>query len=218
MVANQKMALYAGEIYRLQEYHEHVPLSRLAEHMGVSLQAASSMIVRLSKAAIVQRQPYKGVRLTVSGEHTALLSVRRHRLIEAYLVRVMGFGWDEVHDLTDQLQVGIGQELEDRMFEMAGRPERCPHGEPIPSRDGVMQPLNDVSFTQLDLDSPACITRVRTSEPEKLRYFADLGLRPGVTVSIISRSPFNGPLKISAGSKQHILGHDLASHLWVDPI
>jgi len=116
------------------------------------------------------------------------------------------------------LQVGINQTLEDRMFEMAGKPTRCPHGEPIPSRDGIMPRLNDMSLVTLKTSSKARISRVRASDPEKLRYFADLGLKPEQPITLISTSPFNGPLRISAGAREHVLGHDLAALLWVDLI
>ncbi len=217
-MASSRMELYAAEIYRLQEHHEFVPLSALAHHMDVSLQAASGTIARLDKQGLITHQPYKGIRLTPKGEHIGLLAIRRHRIIEVYLVRVMGFGWDEVHDLTDDLHNGVNQALEDRMFEMANRPTRCPHGEPIPTREGVMPPIQDRSLIDLEAETVARISRVRANEPDKLRYFAELGLKPGAEITMVKHSPFNGPVRIRAGSKEHILGYDLAANLWVEAV
>jgi len=215
-LASSKMELYAAEVFRLQEYHQYVPLSALAQHMDVSLQAASGMIARMQQAGIVAHVPYKGVRLTPDGERASLLAIRRHRIIEIYLVRVMGFGWDEVHHLTDDLHGGVNQALEDRMFEMAGKPTRCPHGEPIPDSKGRMPMVADTSLVNLEANTLSRISRVRANEPEKLRYFAELGLRPGAVIQVVSRSPFNGPVRIRAGDIDHILGHDLAAKLWVE--
>ena len=211
------MQRYAAEIHRLQQDHPHVPLSMLAEHVDVSLQAASRMIRRLKEAGLVVHKPYRGVRLTPEGERIALPSIRRHRLIEVFLVRVMRFGWEEIHDLADVLEAGIDQVLEDRIDELAGRPTHCPHGDPIPTRDGVMPPLNDVSLVTVEPGVAGRISRARTHDPDKLRYLADLGLVPGVDFWLQTRGPFNGPLRIRVGTQEHVLGHDLAATLWVEP-
>lgn len=211
------MQRYAAEIYRLQEDHPYVPLSALAEHADVSLQAASRMIRRLKQAGLVEHEPYAGVRLTPQGERVALPAIRRHRLIEVFLVDAMGFGWEEIHALADVFEAGINQTLEDRLDELTNHPTRCPHGDPIPSRDGVMPALNDVSLLTLEPGMAGRISRVRTHDPDKLRYLAELGLMPGVEFRLESRAPFNGPLRIRAGDQEHILGHELAAALWVEP-
>ena len=210
------MQRYAAEIYRLQQDHPHVKLSMLTEHVDASPQAVSRMIRRLKQAGLVVHEPYRGVRLTPAGERAALPVIRRHRLIEVFLVDVMRFGWEEVHELADVLEAGIDQVLEDRIDELTGHPTRCPHGDPIPTRDGVMPPLNDVSLVTLEPGVVGRISRVRTHDPEKLRYLAELGLVPGVEFRLESRAPFNGPLRLRAGNREHVLGHELAATLWVE--
>ncbi|MFQ5859406.1 MAG: metal-dependent transcriptional regulator [Anaerolineae bacterium] len=211
------MQRYAAEIHRLQQDHPYVPLSMLAEQVDVSLQAASRMIRRLKEAGLVVHEPYRGVRLTPEGERIALPSIRRHRLIEVFLVRVMRFDWEEIHDLADVLESGIDQVLEDRIDELTGRPAHCPHGDPIPTRDGVMPPVTDVSLVTLDPGVAGRISRVRTHDPDKLRYLAELELVPGVDFRLESRAPFNGPLRIRIGNEEHVIGHELAATLWVEP-
>ena len=190
----------------------------LAEQVDASLQATSRMIRRLKEAGLVVHEPYHGVRLTPTGERVALPAIRRHRLVEVFLVQVMRFGWDEVHDLADVLASGVNQLIEDRMDELTGHPTRCPHGEPIPSRDGVMPPLNDARLTSFEPVCEVRISRVRTHDPEKLRYFAQLGLTPGTALQLVGRAPFNGPLRIRVAGQEHVLGHELAMLLWVEPV
>lgn len=210
-----KMGLYAAEIYRLQEDHSDVPLSAIADQVDVSLQAASRMINRLVEKGILTRKPYQGVRLTPQGETMAMPVIRRHRLIEVFLVQVMGFGWDEVHGLADHFEQGINEILEDRAFELAGRPERCPHGEPIPSKDGVMPHIEDVPLTMLEPGSQATISRIKAHEPEKLRYFARLNMRPGTPMRLVDQAPFNGPMRIAIEKHEHVIGYDLAQEVRV---
>ncbi len=214
---SQAMQRYAAEIYRLQADHPYVTLSLLAEQTETSLQAASRMIRRLKDAGLVVHEPYRGVQLTPAGERVALPAIRRHRLVEVFLVQVMRFGWDEAHELADRLTPGIDQVLEDRIDELTGHPTRCPHGEPIPSREGVMPVLNDVNLLTLQSGAVGRISRVRTHDPDKLRYLAELGLLPGVGLRLFNRAPFNGPLRIGVGTQEHVLGHELAAVLWVEP-
>lgn len=213
------MQRYVAEIYRLQQEcdeDEYVGVSSLAEHVDASLQAVSRMIRRLKEAGLVIHEPYQGVRLTPAGEREALPAIKRHRLIEVFLVDVMQFGWEETHDLADIFERGIDDVLESRIDELTDYPDRCPHGDPIP-RDGVMPQLNDTSIVTLDPGTHGTISRVRTHDPEKLRYLAELGIVPGVEFHLKSRAPFNGPLRIRVGRHEHILGHELAQTVWVDP-
>lgn len=212
------MKRYAAEIYRLQQDLPQVGLSDLAETAAASLQATSRMVARMKERGYLEHEPYRGVRLTKEGERLAMPALRRHRLVEVFLVRVMKFGWDEAHDLSDKFELGINDLLEDRLDEIAGHPTRCPHGEPIPSKDGVMPEVHDVSLAQLQPVTDCRISRVRTHEPEKLRYFAELGLVPQVEFELRFRAPFNGPFRIHMGETDQVLGYDLAAALYVEPL
>ncbi|MDX1437855.1 MAG: metal-dependent transcriptional regulator, partial [Anaerolineales bacterium] len=141
--ATPAMQRYAAEIYRLQEHHEFVPLAEVAEHVENSIQAVSRMVKRLREEGFVAQKMYQGVRLTPTGERIAMPAIRRHRLAEVFLVKMMGYDWADAHDLTEILVNGVNDDLEDRMDELSGFPTRCPHGEPIPSREGVMPEVND---------------------------------------------------------------------------
>lgn len=211
------MRRYAAEIYRLQEEHAYVGLSDLSEHINASLQAISRMIGRLKEGGFVEHEPYRGVRLTPEGEKIALPALRRHRLGEVFLVRVMGFGWDEVHDISDQFELGIDQRLEDRMAELAGNPTRCPHGEPIPDRKGVMPVVEDASLVELPVGKNYVISRVRVNDPEKLHYLGEMKLYPGARFQLLSLAPFQGPVRIRMDRQEIVLSYALAAALWVEP-
>lgn len=213
---SQAMQRYIAEIYRLQQDNAYVALSALAEQADVSLQAVSRMIRRLKKVGLVVHEPYQGVWLTPEGARTALPWIRRYRLIEVFLVQVMRFRWDEIHELTGVVERGVNQVLEDRMDELAGHPTRCPHGAPIPTRDGVMPAPNDVQLVALEPGIKGRISRVRTRDPDKLRYLAQVGLVPGVALRFQARGPFRGPLRVRVGGQEHVLGRELAATLWVE--
>jgi DtxR family Mn-dependent transcriptional regulator len=210
------MRKYAAGIFRLQEDRPYVTLSELADNVDSSLQAVSRMIGRLKESGFLEHEPYRGVRLTGSGVQIALPALRRHRLAEVFLVKIMGFGWHEVHDYSDRFELGIDQKLEDRIFELAGRPERCPHGEPIPSKDGVMPEVNDASLVEKPTGQDYLVSRVRIHDEEKLRYMGELGLYPGTRFTLISFSPFNGPVRIKINHVEVVLSYELASRLFVE--
>lgn len=216
MSISPAMQRYAAEIYRLQQDHEQVPLSLLSSHVESSAQAISAMVKRLQNLGYLVHEPYRGVRLTETGEKIAMPSLRRHRLTEVFLVRVMKYDWATAHGLSDVFEKGVNDELEDRMDELAGHPTRCPHGEPIPSKEGVMPVVNDVPLIHVLSGSDCVISRVRTHDMEKLSYIGDLGLVPGKSFHLLSCAPFKGPLRLQMKPHDHLIGYELASSLWVE--
>jgi DtxR family Mn-dependent transcriptional regulator len=212
---SETMRDYLGEIYRLGHGNAWVSTTALAEVLDVSGPASVRMARRLHEAGLVDHLPYKGIQLTPYGKKVALLNIRRHRLVERFLVDVLMFGWDEVHDKADRLQRGVNQVIEDRMDELMGHPTSCPHGDPIPSQAGVMPALNDKPLTVIPPGRQGTITRVKTREPEKLQYLAEIGLVPGASFELVNRAPFNGPLRLKVGRNEQVIGNELAAALWV---
>ena len=215
METSAAMREYLAEIYRLQEDAPTVNTTTLAERLNVSAPAVPRMLKRLKSAGFVKHVPYQGVELTDLGRAEALRELRRHRVLEVFLVNVMGFTWDEAHAHADDLGRGINDAITERMAAMTAHPERCPHGEPIPSADGKLPPINDVRLVNLSVGHRGAISRVRTHEPERLRYFASLGLTPGVAFEIVGRAPFNGPVCLRLGREEVVLGIELANDVWV---
>jgi DtxR family transcriptional regulator, Mn-dependent transcriptional regulator len=212
---------YLAEAYRLLHYQPdkaYITTSALAERMKVSAPAVAAIVERLKKAGYVEHEPYKGMRLTSKGEYEALMNIRRHRLAEVFLVKVMGFGWHEVHDEADSIGAVITERVAARMEVMAGYPKRCPHGEPIPTADGHMphiedQPLAEIEATQTKRDLE--VSRVNSHNPEVLQYLASLNLVPGQAISLLSKAPFNGPLRLQINKSEQVIGYELARHIRV---
>jgi DtxR family Mn-dependent transcriptional regulator len=216
MSISPAMRRYAAEIYRLQQDNEQVSLSLLSSHVDASAQAISTMVKRLNKSGYLIHEPYRGVKLTKEGERIAMPSLRRHRLTEVFLVKVMKYDWASAHELSDVFERGVNDELEDRMFELAGQPTRCPHGEPIPSKDGVMPVVKDLPLVEVPSGSDCVVSRVRTHDMEKLRYIAEVGLTPGTPFHLLSCAPFKGPLRLEMKPHDHIIGYELSQSIWVE--
>lgn len=209
------MREYLAEIYRLQEDTPTVSTTSLAERLNVSAPAIPRMLRRLADAGYVKHVPYQGVELTESGRMLALNEIRRHRILEVFLVNIMKFPWDEAHEHADILGVGLNDALTQRMAEMTSYPIRCPHGEPIPTEEGILPPINDLCITGRASGFKGTVSRVRTHDPERLRYFTTLGLMPGVKFEILGRAPFNGPMRLRIGREEIVIGAELAQSLWV---
>lgn len=206
---------YLAEIFRLQEDSPTVSTTSLAERLNVSPPAIPRMLKRLQNAGYVKHVPYQGVELTAHGRQEALHEIRRHRILESFLVNVMGFEWDEVHEYAEGLSAGLNDKLTNRMDEMAGFPLRCPHGEPIPNQEGQLPAIDDVCIVNLGVGHNGRVSRVRTHEPEKLQYLASLNLKPGVEFEVVGRAPFNGPMRLKLGREEVIIGYELMKLLWV---
>lgn len=213
MAISQAMQEYLAETYRLAHYQQDDPFvstSALARVLGVSAPAVTRMVQRLKEAGYLQHEPYQGIRLTPEGEHQALLNIRRHRLVERFLVDVMGLGWHEVHEAADDLGAVVTERLVARMEQMAGFPRRCPHGEPIPSADGIMPQVVDHPLTEAEVGRDYVVSRANSHDEDKLKYLDSLGIKPGVAVHLLERAPFEGPLKLRVGADTHFVGYAIA--------
>lgn len=218
MSASTAMKEYLAEAYRIAYYQPddpYVSTSALAEVLGVTAPAVTRMVQRLKEADYLDHEPYQGIKLTDLGEKEALAFIRSHRLVERFLVDVMGFGWHEVHDSADELGAVVSHNLVDRMEVMTDYPRRCPHGEPIPTAAGFMPRVIDYPMTEADTGASYVVSRVNTHDDEKLRYFDTLGIKPGASFELVARAPFNGPLQVKLNGEALHIGHELAGVLRV---
>lgn len=217
-MSTDTMREYLAETYRIAYYQQgdaYVSTSALAEVMHVSAPAVTRMVQRLRDNGYLEHEPYRGVILTPEGEREALRTIRKHRIVERFLVDVMKFGWHEVHDYADDFGVGVSDALAEKMNEMAGFPRRCPHGEPIPRADGTMPRVVDEPLHDVATGHEYVVSRANTHDSEMLRYLDSLGLRPGTTLRLIDRAPFNGPLRVRVGESEHFIGHEMSRVLRV---
>jgi DtxR family Mn-dependent transcriptional regulator len=174
------------------------------------------MVGRMKEMVYLKHEPYRGVRLTPAGERIAMPALRRHRLTEVFLVKIMKYDWASAHELSDVFERGINDEIENRIDELSGHPTRCPHGEPIPNKDGIMPVVTDTPLVEVPSGSDCVVSRVRTHDMDKLRYIAQLGLVPGTSFHLLSCAPFKGPLRLQIMPHDHIIGHELAASIWVE--
>ncbi|MDI3340827.1 MAG: metal-dependent transcriptional regulator [Sphaerobacter sp.] len=206
---------YLKTIYILQSESEVVTTQQIAERLNVQSPSVTNMVKRLAELNLVEHTPYRGVVLTPSGEKAALEVLRHHRLLELYLAEALGYSWDEVHEEADRLEHSISEEFEARIDRALGYPTTDPHGHPIPSADGTIEQPPDLRLGELEVGEVAIVNRVSDRDPEKLRYLGSLGLYPTVHVEVLERFPFDGPIRISLGGTEHILGRELAQAVHV---
>lgn len=193
-------------LYHLGATVRPVGPAEAAARLGASAPTAASAFERLATAGLVSREPGVGVRLTPTGLAEALRVVRRHRLAEVLLVRVLGLDWSEVSAEADALEHAISPRLEQAIAAHLGEPPECPHGHPIPTPDGAVEqrhllPLGDAHEGQW-----LVIREVPDDEPERLRRWGTLGLIPGAVVHVVSARPAEGIISIQLGETIHVVG------------
>jgi DtxR family Mn-dependent transcriptional regulator len=205
---------YLESIYKLQEEQHPVSTSRLAEHLKLSAPSVSEMVKKLTGRGLVF-QSEKGVCLTDDGKSLAKKVIRRHRLSERLLTDILGFKWDEVHDEACRLEHAISPEMEDRIAESLGFPKTCPHGHPIPDKDGKLIKEKVKRLCDLKSHEKGIIVNVFEEDPKMLKYLASLGLIPDVCVKVEEVAPFGGPLIVCVAGSRYALGREVASKIKV---
>jgi DtxR family Mn-dependent transcriptional regulator len=209
---------YAKAIYALQERGDGcaVTTNALAERMGVTPASASAMVKKLDAMGLVTHVPYRGVQLTTKGNAVALEVLRHHRLLELYLSESLGLPWDRVHDEAEVLEHVLSEELEDLIAAKLGDPTHDPHGDPIPTREGLMPGAATTSLQSLGTGDCGTFVRISDSDPEMLRYLHARGIAPGDAFTIIEKQPFDGPVFARFGEAVHVLGGSLARAMRVE--
>ena len=185
-VENYLKAIHQGQS-TLGPDQRLVPMGQVASALGVTPGTATTMVKALAESGLAQYEPYSGVRLSAAGEKLAGLVLRRHRLVELFLVQVMGMSWADVHDDAEQLEHVVSDRLIDRIDEMLGQPTHDPHGDPIPNADGSIATRNHESLLTCALGMPLKVTRITDQDPAFLRFIESNGLKPGEQVEVESR-------------------------------
>ena len=202
---------YLKAIYHHQDGTGLVTTQHLAQALDISSPSVTNMVKRLHELGLARHTRYHGVELTKPGQRVALEIIRHHRLLELYLVDVLGFPWDEAHAEAECLEHYVSEEMEERIDVALGHPTRDPHGNPIPSQDGAVTERRDRRLLDLEPGEGGVIARVSDRDLERLRYLGGLGLYPGVTVVVLEKMPFEGGLWLEVGDATHLLGLPLAA-------
>ena len=206
---------YLKAIFELERSGEPAETNAIARMLGIAPASVSGMVRRLAEQRLITHEPYRGARLTPAGRRAALKTLRRHRVIEAYLTSALGYSWDRVHDEAERLEHAASDELVNRMAAAIGEPETDPHGAPIPTREGRLNERTVVPLASLEPGDSARVERVSDENGERLRYLAELGIVPGAVVQIIAREPFEGPIAMRVGDATRTIGQELASQILV---
>ena len=208
---------YLKAIYELEQRDSPAGTNAVAERLGIAAASVSGMLQRLGRLGLVQTERYRGTRLTDPGRAVALQLIRRHRIIESYLVSRLGFSWDDVHDEAERLEHAASTELIERMAADLGNPTADPHGAPIPTVEGEVDERRFDSLASLATGAIARVSRMSDRDATLLRYLADRGIRPGARVRVESREPFDGAIMISVGRERQSISPAAAANVWVEP-
>jgi DtxR family Mn-dependent transcriptional regulator len=211
---------YLKAIYEITVSDERASTNQIAGRMGVTPASVTGMLKRLAAndPPLLEYHKHHGVALTPDGERVALEVIRHHRLLELFLQERLGYTWDEVHPEADRLEHVISEDLEERIAQSLGNPNHDPHGDPIPSRDLHLPSDRLVRLSELRPGQQAVVQRVRNDDPALLRYLESIGVVPGVELSIVKFSDFDGNLSLQVGKQVIVLGPAVTQQIYVEVV
>ena len=209
---------YIKAVYKLEREGEKVATSSLAAQLQLTDASITDMVKKLSEKGLLKYEPYQGVGLTVKGRRMALRIVRRHRLWEMFLVKFLGFSWDQIHDEAERLEHVTSDELERRIDKALGYPAVDPHGDPIPSVDGDMDGTVYLPLANFGPGSAVRIHRVSDADPEILQHATKIGLALNTKLVVKEKMGFDGSMVVKVGSKQKFLSQQVAGAIFVRPV
>jgi len=206
---------YLKAIYELERTGTAAGTNDIAERLRIAPASVTGMIQRLARLGLVESERYRGARLTDAGRTAALQLIRRHRIIESYLVQRLGFGWEHVHEEAERLEHSASDELIARMAAAIGNPTQDPHGAPIPVADGTVDESALDSLADLAPGHAASVVRMSDRDPKFLLYLDGLGIRPGARVRVTARAPFDGPLEVEIEGNLRTIGTNAAARVFI---
>jgi DtxR family Mn-dependent transcriptional regulator len=209
---------YLKAICHLQEEGGRAGTSLLARRLRLSGASVTDMLKRLAVEGLVEYAPYRGVVLTRAGRRVAMRTLRRHRLWEMFLVRHLGFSWDQIHDEAERLEHVTSTLLEQRLDEALGFPVADPHGDPIPSPDGTLRVSKQMSLAEAPECSTVVVRRVRDADRDVLRYVTALGIRLKTKMAVKEKVRFDQSVRVRIGSTDRYLSAKLARSIYVEPV
>ena len=187
---------YLKAVYSLNERGGSASTNDLARALDIQPASVSGMIRRLAEDGLLEHEPYRGVRLTAAGSREALKILRRHRIIESFLVQRLGYPWDDVHEEAERLEHAASDTLIDRMADALGNPVTDPHGAPIPSRAGEIDPTPHHTLAEVAEGVQVVVRSVSDENPKRLRYFKSVGVVPGAKVLVQAGGGAGNPLTV----------------------
>ncbi len=213
---SEKVENFLKAVYTLQQNSGRVSTNTLSDVLQITAPSVTDMAQRLVTSGLVDYQKYYGVLLTPAGEEIALRVLRRHRLIELYLVRELGYELHEVHTEAEELEHAVSERFIEALAKKLGEPEFDPHGDPIPAADGTFsEALPLITLVDAPVPSYAKIAHINTSNPEMIQYLIDRGFRLDQSIQIIAQDPFEGPLTVCIEGEKRVIGYQAAECIGV---
>lgn len=208
---------YIKTIYSLSLEEGEVSVSELAKKLSVKLPTVTSMIKKLSGKKLVSYAPYQGIKITEKGKKEALSIIRKHRLAELFLVKILKLGWEEVHEIAEQLEHVNSERFYNRIDELLGYPKADPHGEPIPDINGKIISLKSIPLSQANVGTAVTISAVTNDEKSFLDHLNSKGLQIGDRITIKKRESFDGSVSIVTKTKKEtMLSNQVVEKIWVE--
>src|SRR2546430_15792846 len=193
---------YLKALYHLDGDRRPVSTGDLAQRLGISAASVSEMMGRLSEHGLVVHDRYRGQQLTEAGRGLALELVRHHRLLEMFLVQVLAYGVDEVHEEAERLEHVISERMEERIFDLLGRPELDPHGHAIPSREGAMRAVSTRPLSECRAGEKAIVRAVSDDDSDRLRELQRRFLMPGARLKVLAGTEYESPIEVRLGRRR----------------
>ncbi|WP_201522026.1 metal-dependent transcriptional regulator [Gulosibacter hominis] len=209
---------YLKAVWSLQEWSDApVTASMVAASTGVALSTASDAIRKLSAQGLLEHTRYSAVSLSPEGRAHAVAMVRRHRLIETFLVEVLHYRWDQVHAEADMLEHAVSDFMIDRIDELLGHPQRDPHGDPIPKADGAVTKPDAVPLTDIEAGARVRVERISDDDSNLLQYFADHGIVYGTLLETRASAPYTDTIEVAVVDHDTVLplGRAATDAVWV---
>ena len=192
-----------------------VPMGSIASSLGVTPGTATSMMKNLQREKWLTYKSRKGVTLTVSGKKLGMRMIRRHRLLETFLVETLGLDWSEIHDEAEELEHAISEKVLERLDVFLGNPQHDPHGEPIPNKAGLFPKSFSMRLNELESGASGQVVGVSQDNPSFLQYLDSLGIKLGTSISVVQKIVFDGSLEITINNKSAHISKDVAKNLLI---
>lgn len=215
-MSSESIEDYIKAIFQLGGETELVQTSAIADRLDVRPASVSNMMRRLAALGMAEHEPYRGTRLTAEGQALARRMIRRHRLIERFLVEFLEYPWDEVHDEAERLEHAVSPRFVEQLDQLLERPATDPHGAPIPASDGTMDESAYPTLAELEAGDTVSVRRVRDSDGELLRHFARLGIRPDTRIEVVEPGDGESPLTLRVAGEIRHLEHVAAQGVFVE--
>lgn len=219
-ILSESIQDYLKAIYELSSNGLPTSTNQIAERLSVAPASVTGMLKRLAAAdpPLVDYQKHHGVQLTEEGRRVSLQIIRNHRLIELFLVNILGYTWDEVHDEAERLEHAVSFRFGERLARLLGEPDFDPHGDPIPDRDLHLPAVKTIRLSEAKVGQRVVVRRVNTSDSALLRYLGGLGIQPGAVLFVQTQIPFDRTVHVRtpSASVEQVLGPEIAALLQVE--